>query len=261
MVDGKTSGKGNLSMRRPLNSIILAIALLVLTAIPQSAQSTTIDTQTFSGANCGNSCFGATYQLVVTDAGDADPATFSATLTVAIGTYTGSMTEIGAVDIKVGNVVAPVTLVAAPGPEADWNTFFSGTPSGQAAGNCQNGNGGFLCSFDVGDNTNAPTTNNTTYTWTWNFNLDSNGYSFGHLGVNYTVVDDRCEQNDKGTKVLVNDCLQDGENISIGQAGGDTPGGGTPGGGTPSVPEPASALLAGSGLIALRVLTKKFRKN
>lgn len=233
------------SIRKGFGSWAVAVALAMF-YVPTNAGATIIDNRTWGGTSCGSAgtvgsgdCFGATYSLVVDDRGDNNASTYSGTLTVNIGTYTGSMTYIGAVDFKPGNVISPVVLTSAPGALGDWQTLFT---SGQAAGNCQNGNGGFLCSYDQGLNTNAPTTNNTTYTWAWNFSLNG-GYTFSHLGVNYTVNDDSCTQGRRSHFQVVTDCGNDGENISI-SAGG-------------KVPEPSAFILLGVGLIGVSLLRRR----
>ena len=241
----------NCNVRQLLSAVILMGATVVMGS-PSLSIATTVDSRSWSGDSCGSagtagsgSCFGATYSLVVDDAGDANPSTYSATLTVDIGTYTGgsSYTHIGAVDFKPGNVLAPVQLTAAPGPESDWQTLFTG---GQAAGNCLNGAGGFLCSYDVGQNTNAPIQDNTVYTWSWNFSLNG-AYAFGHFGVNYTVANDSCRQSlGQGQFATVADCLNDGQNISI-SAGGDR-----------KVPEPSSMVLFGLGLIGASLFLRRY---
>ena len=234
---------------RILRSCLVVLATLVF-GLPTDSRATLVDSRTWSGDSCGSaglpgsgSCFGATYSLVVDDRGDSNASTFSGTLSVAISTYTGTMAYIGAVDFKPGKVVSPVTLTAAPGPLSDWQTLFS---NGQAAGNCLNGAGGFLCSYDIGTNTNAPTSNNTTYAWSWNFSLDGSGYTFGHLGVNYTATDDSCRRSlGGGDFARVNDCKNDGENISI-SAGGNR-----------QIPEPSTLVLVGFGLIAISVISRR----
>ena len=211
--------------------------LLMLIALPTISGAVLVDDRTYSGgSNCGGDCFGLTYHLVVIDG--QSPGAYTATLDIT-GTYTGSMTYIGAVDIKVGDVSTPPTpsLLAAPGLESDWTTLWL---NGQAAGNCLNGSGAFLCSYDTDTNTDAPVTNGqaVNYTWQWNFSLAS-AYTFGHLGVNFTVADDsgKCPGNVTGP-----DCLQDGQNISISGNG--------------QVPEPSTLILLGAGFLLLAGVAK-----
>lgn len=234
------------------------VAGLAIFAAPSYSDATIVDNRSWSGTSCGaagtvgsGDCYGATYSLVVNDRGDSDASTFSGTVTIAIGTYTGSMTYIGAVDFKPGNVTGS-SLTAAPGSLADWQTSFAG---GQAAGNCLNGVGGFLCSYDKGLNTNAPTTNNATYTWSWDFTLGG-AYTFGHYGVNYTVANDSC--SNRG--VTTDDCKSDGQNLSIDAGGIVVPP--PPGGGRGNeVPEPSTFILLGAGLIGLSVLRRRSSSN
>jgi hypothetical protein len=224
---------------------ILAFAVLLLLGQISRADAVPVDDQTFSGTCGGSDCFGLTYHLVVTDAGDADATTFHATLSVT-GTYTGSMTYIGAVDIKPGQIAAPPNpvLTAAPGAETDWTTLWI---NGQAAGNCLQGSGAFLCSYDTGTNTLAPVTNGgaVDYAWAWDFSL-SGDYSFDHLGVNFTVADDSGRCSGPG-QITGPDCLQDGQNVSISGGG--------------QVPEPSALLLLGTGFVILGASSRYLKKR
>jgi hypothetical protein len=246
-------------------SLLQLMIFLFIFGLPPSsiASPVIIDNRTWStNVDCGGDCFGATYSLVVTDANDANLNTYSATMTVAIGTYTGSMTYIGAVDFKPGNVIAPVVLTEVSGPAGTmaggngaWTTQFQ---NGQAAGNCLNGAGGFLCSYDTGANGEAPIANNRTYSWSWDFTLNG-AYSFGHFGVNYTVADD---SGNCGQQVTGPDCLQDGQNLSI-SSGGYSSGAGTggQGGDSPRVPEPSAFFLLGCGLLLVSKVLRKCSKS
>ena len=234
--------------RRLIGSIWVAaiiVAIIAMMSIPLPAKATIIDSRTFSGTQCdgtANGCFGFTYTLTVDDLGNLADGTYSATLNIA-GTYTGStMTYIGAVDIKAGDVSSPVTLTAAPGGTAGWTTLYT---SGQAAVNCLNGSGGFLCSYDTGTNTLAPIdAGAVNYTWTWNFSLTGD-YAFGHLGANLTVADDGSGGSCNSPNATPDDCLQDGQNVSIA------------GGGTTRVAEPSALLLLGIGMLAIRRIVKR----
>lgn len=166
------------------------------------------------------------------------------------------MTYIGAVDIKPGNVVGPTSLTSAPGGTGLWTTIFT---DGQAATNCLNGSGGFLCSYDTGTNSAAPVAGvgAINYHWGWDFSL-SGGYAFGHFEVNFTVQDDSGRCSGPG-QITGPDCLTDGHNLSI--SGGSGPGGG-PGGGAGTatgVPEPSTFVLLGAGLLIMsrRIRSKK----
>ena len=213
------------------------LVLAILLCLPRFAGAVIIDERLFSGTDCGGDCFGLTYHLVVTDAADSNSSSFTASLTIT-GTYTGSMTYIGAVDIKPGSITSPPapTLTTAPG--GTWTTRWE---DGQSANNCDvTSSGKFLCSFDSGQNTLAPVTTGTfvNYTWAWNFSLDSGGYTFGHLGVNFTNSNDGCKDP------LNFDC-RDGQNISLSSGG--------------RVPEPEAFILCGLGLLILGFLGKKNR--
>ena len=232
---------------------IIAIGALLMGLIglqADSALANIIDTRTFSGAQCDGTatgCFGFTLSLTVDDLGNLADGTYRATVNI-LGTYSGvGMTHIGAVDIKVGDVVAPVSLTTAPltggGAITDWTTLFT---SGQAAGNCLDGAGGFLCSYDTGTNTLAPINNGAVnYTWIWDFNL-SGAYSFSHLGANLTVANDGAGGSCNSPNAPALDCLSDGQNISIDS-----------GGTTTKVAEPSAFLLLGAGMLALRRFLKR----
>jgi len=224
-------------MEDNMKKILGLVLFALLIALPRLSSATIVDDRTFSGANCGGDCFGLTYHLVVDDLGNLADGTYSATLTIT-GTYTGTMTFIGAVDIKIGDIQSPPnpTLTTAPGVDGNWTTLWL---NGQAATNCQNGLGAFLCSYDEGQNTEAPVANGGAVndTWAWNLTLAS-AYTFGHLGVNFTNATDGC--NTAGQF----DCT-DGQNMSVSS------------GGTPRVPEPGSFVLLGVGLVALGVSMRK----
>ena len=218
-----------------MKKILGLVLFALLIALPRLSSATIVDDRTFSGANCGGDCFGLTYHLVVDDLGNLADGTYSATLTIT-GTYTGAMTYIGGVDIKIGDIQAPPNpmLTAAPGVDANWTTFWL---DGQAATNCRQGSGAFLCSYDVGQNTEAPVANGGAVndTWAWNFTLSS-AYTFGHIGVSFTNATDGCNTGGQF------DCT-DGQNMSVSSGG--------------NVPEPGSFVLLGVGLVALSLSMRK----
>jgi hypothetical protein len=253
-------------MKTKFITAAFAAGLLILGMSRSSDALTIIDERSWSGTSCGVSggsgsgdCYGLTYHLKITDHNDVDASTFAAILDITGGSYTGTMTYIGAVDFKPGNVIG-ASLTDAPGEKGLWTTSFT---DGQAATNCLQGNGGFLCSRDTGKNNAAPVTNGGAVDdhWAWDFSL-SDAYTFGHFGVNFTVEDDSGKCGGK-KPITGPDCKTDGDNLSIAGGGVVLPPTSTPSFDPPtpttgSIPEPSTFLLLGSGLIALgRSVRKK----
>jgi hypothetical protein len=245
--DRRLNAKENPMLRK--FSPVLVLAAFTALIMSTAAHATTLFT--FNGDCSSIECFGGTYTVVVTDANDADSSTYTASLTINATGYDGGITPpvfIDAVDIKIVSGAATVDLIDAPGGTAGWTDTFN---NGQAATDCGSGGGFFACARDEGTNSLAPVPG--THTWTWSFDTEGT-IAFGHIGASYNNADGTVN----GQNVSISDA---GGTPGGGTPGGGTPGGGTPGGGTPSVPEPASIFLVASGLIALRGIARRFRKN
>ena len=206
----------------------LLLAALSVFGAPYIANATTVFDQTInSDTLCGGSCFGLTYELIITDAGDLNATTFTGTINIT-GAYTGNKSFISAVDFKPdGNSVSSANLTSAPGPSlADWYTSING---GQAAGDCTGYGAGFICSADVDPNSSAPTGSNLNYTWSWDFSMSSI-VNPGHLGACFDNAIDR----------------PGGPCVSIDFK---------------AVPEPSTLILLGSGLLILCVAVRRFSRR
>jgi hypothetical protein len=218
-------------------SIFLVVVGIVSNPVPVSA-SPILSGFWDSDAECGGDCHGATYQLVIDDGGTNDN-NFTATMTINAAGFDGTGTRISAVDFKVSNNALSASITAAPGVDGNWTTVVN---AGQANGKCTGSGKGFITSCDFAPVNEAVVPNATPLVWSWNFSLpvgDDNGdIVFGHLGVNYDNVDS----------------TQTGGQISISTLVSNGPGPGP----VTEVPESASLILLGSGLLLTVVAKRRF---
>jgi PEP-CTERM motif-containing protein len=213
--------------------------VLALTVLPATYAHATIlfDGFVTNNATCGGSCFGLTYELIITDASDADATTYTGQIKIT-GTYVGPETFIAAVDFKPdSNTITAASLVSGPGLAngGDWTTAFN---TNQAAQNCDPSQAptGFICSFDTGNNNAAPTGANLNYSWLWNFSMTGT-LAPGHLGVRFNNATDTDNGNIISASTFDN---------------------GSPGAPTGKIPEPSALLLLGSGLVVLSGVARRF---
>jgi PEP-CTERM motif len=206
----------------------LVVSLAMVLFAPTFGNATTI---LFDGSGTG---FGLTYELIITDANDADGTTYTGEIKIT-GTYTGSETFIAAVDFKPdSNTLTSASLISTTaGSTGGWTTDFN---TQQAAQNCDPSQAatGFICSFDTGTNDQAPVANGgaVNYDWKWNFSMTGT-LDPGHLGARFNNAGD----------------TDNGQIISISEFGSATPSG--------KVPEPSALILLGAGLLASRIVLKK----
>lgn len=207
------------------------------------------------GPDCPNgSCDGAIYTLHYS--GNALPdsdllhETFRITLDIDTNTYSGGGSFLDNVAIKVSsppNLFA-ASLFNAPGGVGNW----SGPNLNETidANGCSGtGGGGFICldGLDNGGKGVAVTTGNgvgTDYSFIFDVTVDNGGL---FTGLDQASIKARYVDNG-GNKI--GSLLS--ENITLQQEGGGGPSG--------EVPEPATMLLIGSGLLGLAGLRKKFKK-
>src|SRR6266511_3686472 len=210
----------------------LVVSLAMVLFAPTFVNATTLfDGSVNTDAACGSGgCFGLTYELIITDANDANGITYTGEIKIT-GTYTGSETFIASLDFKPdGNTITSATLTAAPGGTGGWTTTIN---LGQAAGDCASSGEGFICSNDTGTNSLAPVTNGgvVNYDWQWNF-IMSGAVDPGHLGARFNNAGD----TDNGQIVSIS---------TFSRGPGQ------------EVPEPSSLILLGSGLIMVATALRR----
>jgi len=193
------------------------------------------------GPNCGT-CQGSIYTLTYDPtpvASTATTETFHITFTIDSSGYTGGGTGIDTVAIKISDALLAGDLIAAPLGVANWTNFLN---RGLNAAGCSSGGSGYDCvsvALQPGFGVNVPDVGGT-LTWEWNLKV-ATGELFTdpfQSSVKARYVDD----DDHKVGALVS------EGITLQPEG------------TP-VPEPASAALAGMGLVLLAARVRRSRRG
>jgi hypothetical protein len=215
-----------------MTKLTLRLSLLLLAVLVSSLPTKADQMGTLVLTNCGTKagCPGASYFFDVT-------STF-ATLKITIndGLNPGVNNEIGSVDLgfSPSGTISGLSLSAAPSTLSDWTSTSGSLNSGSSG--CGTNSGAFVCATALPSNP-LPITQGGTYTWTWTYSpIDASSIdSAVHIGVQYGP---NSAGNWKGLQVSQ-----------------DSTASASP------VPEPASMVLLGAGLLALGGFSKRFKKS
>ena len=205
--------------------VFLGLGALALVATPSYA-----DSIGGPGSTCGT-CQGATYTLQQSvESSSGGNTTFDITYTIDTSTYTGGGAFIDAVAVKVSSSVpsSTTTLDSAPGGIAAWTVVDGGIN----AGGCDGSGSGFECADTTPSLVAAV---GGTLVWVFDITIPTADLITSPLGA--SIKARYVDNNDAKVGALVS------EDINLQTGGGSPP--------PPPVPEPASLMLLGSGLLAL----------